>query len=331
MLSTLMITSFKGDFFMENSWNKEYFLQRINSLPDKNNYIFSDYEDIRNARSRFKVECKQCGYVWTVTVISFFYKNTRCTICKRGERWSLERFLKEIDNLPDRDNYIFSEYDTVNGYKSNFTVQCKKCGNIWKGRLDHFLKERRRCFSCNVGAKWNTERVKRDFALLNDCNDFTLLTDVSDDIKGANSKIRIKCHKCKHIWKVTIINFFHCGNRCPRCKASKGEKTIVLFLQKNKIKFESQKKFDTCKSKLQLPFDFYLPDYNTIIEFNGKQHYEIGTRSKSYEKNLREFEQIKIRDKIKKQWTTDNGYTFLEIRYDQINQIEEILTQELNL
>jgi len=70
---------------------------------------------------------------------------------------------------------------------------------------------------------------------------------------------------------------------------------------------------------------------NSIKQYCVNQHYEIGTRSKSYEKNLREFEQIKIRDEIKKQWAIANSYTFLEIRYDQINQIEEILTQELNL
>ncbi len=55
------------------------------------------------------------------------------------------------------------------------------------------------------------------------------------------------------------------------------------------------------------------------------------TFSPNDETNVAKFERTKLTDSIKKQWAIANGYTFLEIRYDQINQIEEILTKELNL
>lgn len=38
--------------------------------------------------------------------------------------------------------------------------------------------------------------------------------------------------------------------------------------------FENQKKFNDLKDKSYLKYDFYLPEKNTLIEFNGKQHYK---------------------------------------------------------
>lgn len=63
------------------------------------------------------------------------------------------------------------------------------------------------------------------------------------------------------------------GQGCPKCKRSKGEATIENILNELKIDFQSQKKFDSCKNKFWLPFDFYLEKYKLCIEF-GKQHYE---------------------------------------------------------
>jgi len=51
-------------------------------------------------------------------------------------------------------------------------------------------------------------------------------------------------------------------------------KRIRNILKDNNIEYISQKKFDNCKYFRPLPFDFYLPNYNICIEFNGIQHHE---------------------------------------------------------
>ena len=64
-----------------------------------------------------------------------------------------------------------------------------------------------------------------------------------------------------------------CGCR----KDSKWENFIRDYLEKNKIKFVPQKMFTDCWNKAgncHLYFDFYLPDYNHIIEYDGLQHFE---------------------------------------------------------
>ena len=46
-----------------------------------------------------------------------------------------------------------------------------------------------------------------------------------------------------------------------------------MFLSENNIRFESQKTFNSCRNKKPLPFDFYLHDYHSLIEYDGEQHF----------------------------------------------------------
>lgn len=82
-------------------------------------------------------------------------------------------------------------------------------------------------------------------------------------------------------------------------------------------------KFDNCKYKNKLPFDFYLPDYNICIEYDGLQHYE----SIEYfggEKNYK----LRIeKDKIKTKYCQDNNIILERIIYSDniIEKLENIL------
>ncbi|EKD89569.1 MAG: hypothetical protein ACD_33C00045G0036, partial [uncultured bacterium] len=62
------------------------------------------------------------------------------------------------------------------------------------------------------------------------------------------------------------------GSGCPICKSSKGELAILEILKKHGIKFTRQYQIPEIAHNLY--YDFYLPDYNLLIEFHGIQHYE---------------------------------------------------------
>ena len=90
--------------------------------------------------------------------------------------------------------------------------------------------------------------------------------------------------------------------------------TESILLEYN-IKYEAQKKFDGCegKSNYQLPFDFYLPDFNTTIECQGQQHYfpiEFFGGEKEFENQIK-------RDNIKREFCKDSGIKEIEIKYNQ--------------
>ena len=103
------------------------------------------------------------------------------------------------------------------------------------------------------------------------------------------------------------------------CLKSSGEEQISLLLTKNNIKFERQKTFPNLKYKNPLYCDFYLPEFNLIIEFNGEQHYKPVELFGGQE-NL---ELIQLRDKIKKDYCLKNNIAFLTIKFNE--NIEEIL------
>ena len=116
-----------------------------------------------------------------------------------------------------------------------------------------------------------------------------------------------------------------CG--CPFCKESKGEKIIKNFLIDNNISFEQQKKFDDCKYKLKLPFDFYLSELNICIEYDGLQHYKC-IKIFGGEKN---FNLIKKRDEIKNDYCEKNNINLIRIKYNEnINEKLYFLKNNLN-
>jgi hypothetical protein len=101
------------------------------------------------------------------------------------------------------------------------------------------------------------------------------------------------------------------GRGCPQCSGSHGEKSVKLWLDNHSVKYKQQKTFDDCKDKNLLPFDFYLPDYNCCIEYDGEQHY----RPVDYFGGENSFKKTVMHDKIKNDYCKDNNIKLLRISY----------------
>jgi very-short-patch-repair endonuclease len=102
------------------------------------------------------------------------------------------------------------------------------------------------------------------------------------------------------------------GHGCGACNESRGERNIRLYLTSKSIPFEREKKFDN-----NLRFDFYLPDHNTCIEFDGEQHfYPVRFRnSVSKEQSQLNFNQQQIRDATKTKYCSDHNIGLIRIPY----------------
>lgn len=117
---------------------------------------------------------------------------------------------------------------------------------------------------------------------------------------------------------------------------SQGSTYIKNFLERNKIEFIKEKKFDDCKYKNKLRFDFYLEKYNLLIEYDGKQHFKYnGDNSfpKLY-KNVDGFYISLKKDQIKNNYAKKNHINFLRIPYktylDEIDKIINDMIEEIN-
>lgn len=106
---------------------------------------------------------------------------------------------------------------------------------------------------------------------------------------------------------------------CGCLNVSKGEDKIKNTLSILNIRYIQQKTFEDLKYKSNLKFDFFLPDYNTCIEYQGEQHYNSVTIFGGEEK----FQEIRKRDNIKKQWCKNNNVNLIEIPYWDLDKINE--------
>lgn len=112
---------------------------------------------------------------------------------------------------------------------------------------------------------------------------------------------------------------------CPYCCNSQGEKEVLRILKNNNINYQTQKTFINCKSKRSSKFDFYLPEYNLAIEYDGRQHFEK-VDAWGGDSTLK---QIQYRDNIKTNYCYDNDIILCRIRYDE--NIYNVLSEYLEL
>ena len=117
----------------------------------------------------------------------------------------------------------------------------------------------------------------------------------------------------------------HVRAGCPICSESKGEREVRKCLDKIGLYYEREYRFKDCRNIRQLPFDFYLPKYRTAIEFDGEQHY----RPIDYFGGLPTYLRLKEHDSIKNNYCEDNYIDLIRIRFDQIDNIFDILEESL--
>ena len=115
------------------------------------------------------------------------------------------------------------------------------------------------------------------------------------------------------------------------CLHSVGEEVVQRILEALHIKYERQKTFEDCrnpKTNYKLYYDFFLPELNVAIEYQGEQHYfekPKGFYSQEDIENLRE------RDKIKKEYCLNNQIKFVEIPYYDLEKLNEEYIKEVVL
>jgi len=102
-----------------------------------------------------------------------------------------------------------------------------------------------------------------------------------------------------------------------------GELVIYTFLLEHDIGFQHQKKFDDLRHINQLPYDFYLPRLNLLIEYNGIQH------ERGWQGDEDSAKEIQLRDKIKSDYAHANKFNFLVLDQSTREEIVTALTAKM--
>lgn len=113
---------------------------------------------------------------------------------------------------------------------------------------------------------------------------------------------------------------------CPICDSSSMEQEISKILTKHNISYKPQFSFADCKDQRALPFDFYLPEYNILIEYDGQQHYKpVNFGGIGDEEAFENFKITQSHDSIKTSYSEKNNISLLRIPYWESNNIETII------
>lgn len=277
---------------------KEEFISRaIVVHGDRYDYSLVDY---KNSRTRVKIICPEHGIFEQSP--EFHFNGSGCPSCANNIKYSTQEFVKKAKQVNgNRYDYSLVEYKNN---KTKIKIICPEHG-IFEQIPMHHLKEIG-CFKCSHNFNTADDFIKKAKDVHGDKYDYSLV-----DYKNNYTKVKIICLEHGMFEQIPKNHTNH-ERGCPVCNESRGEKEIALLLDENNISHLRQYKFEECKNVNHLPFDFYLPEYNLCIEYDGRQHYEAveffgGERGLRY---------IQKNDEIKNKYCNDNNIKLLRIKYN---------------
>lgn len=292
-----------------------------------------------------KIKHKYCKTEYITQVSGFINSGYRCPSCCQKYENSFAYHIEVELGLKLEDVWDF-EKNTVNPYHIWMGSHRKvwiKCNNEEINELNGLIKKDYHgsyevgCYSfimgrrCSYCRKLNNIHPYDSFGYYHfdkvmSCIDIEKYISPFNISTGSTKKIKLKCFECGFIWEGTPNNIHRQKQWCPNCSRSKGEKEIANLLQKNNIKYISQKEYEGLigiKGK-NLSYDFYLPEHNLLIEYQGEFH--DGTTKVQA---LEDFERQQEHDRRKSKYAKDNNIKLLEIWYYDFDNIEEILEKEV--
>lgn len=291
-----------------------------------------------SARKHMDVICHEHG-IFKVSPDNHIGKKSGCPKCgviKRAKTFSVRYTGRKHNNfkgsLEKRTNEFFIKAKKIHGdrydyslvlYKSNkdfIILVCSKHGEFKTMPIQHLHGAG--CPDCAIEGRrirWDDFIIKAQKIHGNKYQYKKLF------YKNGVGKVMAICPK--HGIFIQKIHH-HLNNRgCSACRESYGERSVANCLDSNKILYEREKTFDECvgPSGWRLKFDFYLPEYNTCIEYDGEQHYGIQRRG-VFKFDL---EAIKIRDEVKNSFCKIKNINLLRIPYTKFKDIKDII--DLNI
>lgn len=230
-----------------------------------------------------------------------------------SKKYTTEEFINKA-NLIHNIKYNYSKL-RYTGANNKIIIGCNIHGYFTQKACDHLFGYG--CPKCNPRYITSEKFIEKAKIIHNDKYDYSLVEYIN-----AKTKVNIICKIHGIFQQRTNDHLKGCG--CPHCKKSLGENLIKKFLNEKQILFETEKKFDKCKGiKRLLPFDFYLPNKNILIEYDGQQHFNII----NYWGGKCKFEEQLKTDKIKNEFALSNGIKLIRISYCEINNINKILEE----
>ena len=211
----------------------------------------------------------------------------------------------------DEEHQVY--YGKNHAHKNTWKCKCD-CGNIHYATTENL--RRGDTPSCGCITKENRKAQLKD--LSGKKYGHLLVLKWLGTING-NSKYLVQCD-CGKIYEIYASNLIQNNTTSCGCtKESHGEKKIREILSQNNISFEGQKKFSDLMGDKNSPlkYDFYLPKYNCLIEYDGQQHFEPIERFGGEQGFIKR----KHYDTLKNNYALKHNISLIRIPYTHYNDL----------
>lgn len=261
--------------------------------------------------------CPKCGVIKAICSASKAIDNQFTTI------YSLNSLIEKF-NLVHNNAYDYSNIQSYQNIKQLVTIVCKEHGSFEQRVTNHI--QGAGCQKCGVikAAQSNssfpivtTESLIAEFKQVHgDIYDYSKTNYVN-----FKTKVAITCRK--HGIFMQRSRCHASGKGCPICRSSKGESRIREFFKENNVDFVEQYPiFKNPKTGSYLRADFYLPSFNTCIEYDGRQHFEVTPFFGGGDG----FDELQYRDQYKNSYCEANSINLIRISYKEYAKIHFILS-----
>ena len=251
-------------------------------------------------------------------------------------QWGIDNFGEDFLEIYWSDKNILNPFELSKNNKEKIFIKCQEkdyhkdyettCGLFHMGARCPYCVNRKVHPKDSLG-QYIVDNFGKDF--LN--NVWSEKNDKSAFEYSPSNKTIVwwKCHDNKHEdYQRTIDQSKRMDFRCPSCTNIKGELQIEEILNKYNLLFKQYQKYDDLLGVggKSLSYDFYLFNYNLLIEYQGQQHYE----PIEYFGGQEQFEKQVEHDKRKREYAEYHSIPLLPIPYWDFDNIEEIILEKLS-
>lgn len=314
----------------------EYIRKEVYNLSPMTQVISTDYVNNRT-NMLFKCGCgKEFLKTWDCIQTK---KSCVCVSCGHKQGWRKHRFIDSYEND------LYADFKS-HGFNPLGAAKLKKdkilCEN--KDGYRGFISWENSCLGKTFSVfsvKLNEQNLLYNLNLYAENNGLKTKVLKYSLQKGCSAYTIILCQcECGEIFSTNIGNFTTQNKcRCDKCTGTMSNmewlvnKEILKYLDNSQV--EKQKRFEDCRSPLNypLPYDFYIPHLNLLIEVDGEQHFKPSKFKNETDVQAKENLEKRIKyDKIKDEYARSNSIQLIRIGYKNIknSEYQNIIKQIFN-
>lgn len=277
---------------------KNQFIIKSNNRHS-NKYDYSRVEYI-NSITKVEIVCASHGSFWVRP--DAHVRKVGCPKCNGGVLLSKEDFIDKASQIHKK----ILDYSKVDYINSNTKVEiiCPIHNSFFMRPANHIAGQS--CPSCGgVKKRFTLDFIEESKKIHLDKYSYGKVIYINN-----KTKVEILCNKHGYFNQVPKEHLK--GRGCPKCIIYLGEKKIENILRNNNINYIKEYIFSDLFSLngRKLPFDFYIPEYNICLEYDGRQHYEPVTKFGG----IKSLEIQQVNDSLKEDYCIKNNILLLRVR-----------------